>query len=66
MVTLGIVKVRKGKDSQTLLPFLFIENTKNDCWKVQITDFLFYYTITEWFKNIKYRIYAGLLSVSKV
>ena len=45
VVTLGIVKVRKGKDSQTLLPFLFIENTKNDCWKVQITDFLFYYTV---------------------
>ena len=54
VVTLGIVKVRKGKDSQTLLQFLFIENTKAIAEKMEITDFLFYYMITEWFKSIKY------------
>ena len=54
VVTLGIVKVRKGKDSQTLLQFLFIENTKAIAEKMEITDFLFYYMITEWFKSTKY------------
>ena len=54
VVTLGIVKVQKGKDSQTLLPFLFIENTKAIAEFMEITDFLFYCMITEWFKSTKY------------
>ena len=42
VVTLGIVKVRKGKDSQTLLPFLFIENTRaiTEKWRLQTFCFI--------------------------
>jgi len=41
VVALGIVKVRKGKDSHTLLPFLFIENTKAIAEKWRLQTFCF-------------------------